>query len=150
ARNVASVGAYPWCLTDCLNFGRPQDPRVMGALEASLAGLAEAAIALGTLPELEPGFELSAWCARVRGELPPLPFVSGNVSLYNEDDRGNAIPASPIVACLGRLPEIARVSTPGLKERGDALVLVGPARGLLGGSAFAARRGLRDRPAPDF
>src|SRR4029077_1206410 len=66
ARNVACVGARPWTLTDCLNFGDPADPSVMGDFEATLEGLAAAAQALGTLAS--PGAAL--------------PFVSGNVSLH--------------------------------------------------------------------
>ena len=48
-RNVACVGARPWALTDCLNFGHPEDPKVMGDLAATLEGLAVAAEALGGL-----------------------------------------------------------------------------------------------------
>ena len=148
ARNVVAVGAYPWALTDCLNYGRPTDPRVMGQLEAGIAGLAEAARAVGTLPEPREGEGLAAWLARVEGALPPLPFVSGNVSLYNEDDEGRAVPPSPIVACVGRVPDVARTVTPGLKQPGASLVLLGTLeRGRLGGSLFAERRGRAADPA---
>jgi len=119
ARNVVAVGASPWCLTDCLNFGSALDPRVMGDFEAAIDGLSEAARALGT-----EGFDA------------PLPFVSGNVSLYNQDEQGNAIPPSPIVACLGRVPDLARVTTPGLKRAKHVLVYLGPPRGDLAGSHF--------------
>ncbi len=150
ARNVAAIGAYPWCLTDCLNYGRPEDPTVMGALEAGIAGLAAAARGLGTLPELGPDEPVEAWATRVRGALPPLPFVSGNVSLYNEDSKGAAVPPSPIVACFGRLPDLSRHSTPGFKQAGNTLLLVGPPRGALGGSVRAERRGLAGQPLPVF
>ena len=150
ARNVAAAGAWPWCLTDCLNYGRPEDPSVMGSLEAGLDGLAAAARGLGTLPPLAAGDDVLAWAARVRGELPPLPFVSGNVSLYNEDHQGRAVPPSPIVACFGRLPDVSRHSTPGLKDADDLLLLVGPRRGALGGSVFAARNKRAGDPVPDF
>ncbi|MGH7724596.1 MAG: AIR synthase-related protein [Candidatus Eiseniibacteriota bacterium] len=140
ARNVAATGAWPWCLTDCLNYGRPEDPGVMGDLEAGIEGLREAALALGTLPDLGADEPIERWAERVRGPIPALPFVSGNVSLYNEDEEGGAIPPSPIVACLGRVPDVARVSTPGLKNAGNALLLVGRAdRGRLRGSLYAAR-----------
>lgn len=151
ARNVAAVGAYPWCLTDCLNYGRPEDAEVMGDLEAGLRGLSEAAIALGTLPELGEKEPVEAWAARVRDVLPPLPFVSGNVSLYNEDENGGAIPPSPIVACLGRVPDVSRVSTPGFKEAGSALLLVGEAnRGRLRASLYAERNGMTPGAGPAF
>jgi phosphoribosylformylglycinamidine synthase len=114
----------------------------MGQLEAGIDGLAEAARAVGTLPERAPAEPFEDWLARVRATLPPLPFVSGNVSLYNEDDTGRAIPASPIVACVGRVPDVSRTVTPGFKEAGGVLLLVGvPRRGRLGGSLFAERRG---------
>jgi len=150
ARNVAAIGAYPWCLTDCLNYGRPEDPTVMGALEAGIDGLAAAARGLGTLPELGPDEAVEAWATRVHGPLPPLPFVSGNVSLYNEDSRGAAIPPSPIVACFGRLPDFSVHSTPGLKQAASVLLLVGPRRGALGGSVRAERRGIEGRTLPAF
>src|SRR5256885_6939667 len=67
ARHVAVTGARPWALTDCLNFGDAEDPAVMGDFEATIDGLATAATALGGLA--------AAGAA--------LPFVSGNVSLYN-------------------------------------------------------------------
>ncbi|MEO6462910.1 MAG: AIR synthase-related protein, partial [Candidatus Eisenbacteria bacterium] len=150
ARNVAATGAWPWCLTDCLNYGRPEDPAVMGALEAGLEGLSAAARGLGTLPSLAAGDDVLAWAAMVRGTLPALPFVSGNVSLYNEDQAGRAVPPSPIVACFGRLPDLSLHSTPGLKDDGDVLLLVGPRRGALGGSVFAARHGRTGDPLPAF
>src|SRR5205085_10405661 len=84
ARNVACAGARPWALTDCLNFGDPADPEVMGDLEATLEGLAVAAESLGRLAA--PGAHL--------------PFVSGNVSLHNQSG-GRSIPPSPIVMCAG-------------------------------------------------
>ncbi len=150
ARNVAAIGAYPWCLTDCLNYGRPEDPSVMGALTSGIAGLAAAAHGLGTLPELGIDEGVEAWAARVRGELPPLPFVSGNVSLYNEDKAGAAIPPSPIVACFGRFPDVSHHSTPGFKTAGSVLLLVGPPRGALGGSVYAERHGIAGRALPAF
>ena len=120
ARNVVAVGGLPWCLTDCLNFGSALDPAVMGDVEAAIDGLADAARAIGT-----------------EGHEAPLPFVSGNVSLYNEDEDGHAVPPSPIVACLGRVDDLSRVLTPGLKRARHVLVYVGPPRGDLAGSHFA-------------
>jgi phosphoribosylformylglycinamidine synthase len=119
ARNVACVGARPWALTDCLNFGHPEDAGVMGDLEATLEGLAVAAEALGGLA--------------ARGA--PLPYVSGNVSLYNQTG-GRAVPASPIVLCAGVLGDVARAVGQGVLRAGDFLVLVGEPRDELGGSAY--------------
>ncbi len=149
ARNVAAVGAYPWALTDCLNYGRPEDPVVMGELTAGIAGLSAAARMLGTLPEPAPGEALAPYLARTTGALPPLPFVSGNVSLYNEDQGGSAVPPSPIVACLGRLPDVSRALTPGLKDGRGRLFLLGDRpRGALGGSLYAERHGLSGGTVP--
>lgn len=119
ARNVACAGARPWALTDCLNFGHPEDPAVMGDLEATLEGLAVAAEALGGLAA--PGH--------------PLPYVSGNVSLYNQVG-AKAIPPSPIVMCAGVLGSVANALPAALCSSGDFVVLVGEPRDTLTGSAF--------------
>jgi phosphoribosylformylglycinamidine synthase len=120
ARNVACAGARPWALTDCLNFGRPEDAAVMGDLEATLEGLSVAAEALGGLAHRQS----------------PLPFVSGNVSLYNQTgDR--SIPPSPIVMCAGVAPAIERTLSHALWEASHFIVLVGEPRDELRGSTFA-------------
>ena len=120
ARNVACVGARPWALTDCLNFGHPENPEVMGDFAATLEGLAVAADALGGL-------------AQGGG---PLPYVSGNVSLYNQTG-SRAIPPSPIVLCAGVLRDLTTVIPQGLRSAGDFLVLVGEPRDSLTGTAYA-------------
>ncbi len=120
ARNVAAAGARPWALTDCLNFGHPEDAEVMGDLEATIDGLAAAAAALGGLAH--PGAAL--------------PFVSGNVSLYNQSgDR--PVPASPIVMCAGVIRNVADGVGLALRQANDFLVLVGERREGLSGSTFA-------------
>jgi phosphoribosylformylglycinamidine synthase len=120
ARNVACVGARPWALTDCLNFGDPADALVMGDLEATLDGLAAAAEALGALAH--PG--------------KALPFVSGNVSLHNHAGT-RSIPPSPIVMCAGVLRDLATATGLALRSAGDLLVMVGEPRDTLAGSACA-------------
>jgi phosphoribosylformylglycinamidine synthase len=119
ARNVACVGARPWALTDCLNFGHPENPEVMGDFAATLEGLAVAADALGGL---------------AGGG--PLPYVSGNVSLYNQTG-SRAIPPSPIVLCAGVIRDLTTVVHQALRRAGDFLVLVGEPRDSLTGSAYA-------------
>ena len=120
ARNVACTGGRPWALTDCLNFGHPQEPRVMGDLAATLEGLAVAAEALGGLA--------------TRGE--PLPFVSGNVSLHHQTgDR--AVPASPIVWCAGVVHDVTTALGMTLQGAGDFVLMVGEPRDELTGSAYA-------------
>jgi phosphoribosylformylglycinamidine synthase subunit PurL len=130
ARNCAVVGARPWALTDCLNFGSPEDPGVMGDLEASVKGLCAAAGALGGLAA--PG--------------QPLPFVSGNVSLYNQSG-GRAIPPSPIVMCAGVVRDVSTVLGQALRRPGSVLVLVGEPRDGLDGSAYR-REVLREKGGP--
>ncbi|MGH7741248.1 MAG: AIR synthase-related protein, partial [Candidatus Eiseniibacteriota bacterium] len=119
ARNVACVGARPWALTDCLNFGHPEDADVMGDFELTIEGLAEAARVLGGLA--------------ASGH--PLPFVSGNVSLYNQSGI-QAVPPSPIVMCAGVLRSLATATGIAVQRPGDFLVLVGEPRADLGGSAY--------------
>jgi phosphoribosylformylglycinamidine synthase subunit PurL len=119
ARNVACVGARPWALTDCLNFGAPEDPEVMGDLEATIEGLTVAAEALGGLVR--------------RGA--PLPFVSGNVSLYNGTG-ANAIPPSPIVMCAGVAKDVGSLQSCALAQAGDFIVVVGEPRDELTGSTY--------------
>jgi phosphoribosylformylglycinamidine synthase subunit PurL len=110
-RNLSCIGAEPVALTDCLNFGSPEKPDAYYQLVACIEGMAEACEALGT------------------------PVVSGNVSLYNETE-GEAIYPTPTVGMVGVFEDVARHATPGINREGDALVLVGDFRPVLGGSDF--------------
>lgn len=121
ARNVAAVGAQPIGLTDCLNYGNPEDPQAFGQLRDGVDGLAEAANAL----------QLNE-----KGE--PLPFVSGNVSLYNESAAGRAIVPSAIVACIGRVDDVGKVVSMQLTGGDRRLLMFGKRRPQLGGSVLAA------------
>jgi phosphoribosylformylglycinamidine synthase len=96
ARNVACAGGEPIGLTDCLNFGNPEKPEIAWELAQSIEGIARAAEALG------------------------IPVVSGNVSLYNETD-GRAIPPTPVVGCVGLVPDVRFV--PRGWQAGDAVLL---------------------------
>jgi phosphoribosylformylglycinamidine synthase len=84
ARNVACAGGEPLALTDCLNFGNPEKPEIGWELAEAIEAIAETAEALG------------------------VPVVSGNVSLYNETD-GRAIPPTPVVGCVGLVPDVREV-----------------------------------------
>ena len=130
SRGVAAVGARPWALTDCLNFGHPEDLFVMGDLEATVEGLSRAAHALGGLAS--PGH--------------PLPFVSGNVSLYNQVGE-QAIPPAPIVMCAGVIRDVSAALGQALHAPGHVLVLVGEPREGLEGSTYQ-REILRERDFP--
>jgi phosphoribosylformylglycinamidine synthase len=126
--NVAAVGARPLGLTDCLNFGDPTDPRHLGEFVAAVDGLAFAARELGT------------------------PFVSGNVSLYNQSKAGRAVAPSPIVACVGGIADIAKTATAAFKRAGSALHYVGLAQPALGGSVYAEIMGFATNalPVPNY
>ncbi len=137
-RNVVAVGATPWALTDCLNFGSPENPECRRDLEECVHGLAAAAQALG-----------------VRDQTGPLPFVSGNVSLYNESRAGRAIPPTPIVACFGVARDVGQCRGMLLKESGHVLLRLGSLPTELGASLYARATGqevlLRSaRPALDL
>lgn len=126
-RRVVAVGARPIGLTDCLNFGNPRKPEQLGEFAAAVEGLTAAANALD------------------------LPFVSGNVSLYNESAQGEAVPASAIVACVGAVEDIAAVVTPGFKSSGSPLLWIGSRELSLGGSVLAELLGFDDAlPAIDY
>ena len=106
ARNVACAGGEPLALTDCLNFGNPEKPEIGWELAEAIDAIAETAEALG------------------------IPVVSGNVSLYNETD-GRAIPPTPVVGCVGLVPDVREVPRgwrPGDRvwlAEGDEVELIG-------------------------
>src|SRR5215470_5959083 len=111
ARNLACVGARPLGLTDCLNFGSPENPEVMWQFSQVIEGMRDACIAL------------------------KVPVVSGNVSFYNETD-GKPIYPTPTVGMVGLLTKVDRVVTPWFKSSGDIVVLLGRTREELGGSEY--------------
>ena len=117
-RNLAAVGAEPIALTDCLNFGNPEDPEVFADFVKSVRGLGDAARALG----------------REGREGAPVAIVSGNVSFYNEGSSGRAIEPSPIIAGLGVLEDWSVATTSALKRPGSVLVLSGARQDRLGAS----------------
>jgi len=108
-RNVVATGATPIGATNCLNFGNPERPEIMGQLMRAIAGIGEACRAL------------------------EVPITGGNVSLYNETG-GRAIYPTPILGVVGLLDDADRVLTPWFKEEGDAVYLLGDTHDDLGGS----------------
>ncbi len=127
-RNVVAVGARPAGLTDCLNFGNPEIPEQMGEFVAAVDGIARAARALD------------------------VPFVSGNVSLYNTSAAGTSVPPSPIIACVGTLADISKSATSSFKGSGHALFHVGAFGNALGGSVVSEilERADYELPAPRY
>jgi phosphoribosylformylglycinamidine synthase len=123
-RNVVAVGAKPVGLTDCLNFGNPRNPSHLGEFVAAIDGLATAATAFET------------------------PFVSGNVSLYNEASTGKSVPASPVVGCVGSIADVSNVVTMPLKHAGSVLYFIGQPQAALGGSVLIDVLGRHDPRVP--
>jgi phosphoribosylformylglycinamidine synthase len=107
-RNLCAVGARPLAITNCLNFGNPQRPEIMGQLVACIEGMAEACRALD------------------------FPVVSGNVSLYNEtkadDGTSQAILPTPAIGGVGLLEDWEKSATIGFKGEGDEIILISSAR----------------------
>ena len=110
-RNLTATGADPLAITDCMNFGNPERPEIMGQFAGCIEGIREAAEALG------------------------FPVVSGNVSLYNETN-GVAIPPTPAIGGVGLIPDIADMAGIALANEGETLVLLGAERGHLGQSLY--------------
>ncbi|MEV6568029.1 phosphoribosylformylglycinamidine synthase subunit PurL [Streptomyces kronopolitis] len=111
-RNVAASGAKPLAVSDCLNFGSPEDPAVMWQFAEATRGLADACQTLGT------------------------PVTGGNVSLYNQTGEV-AIHPTPVVAVLGVIDDVNRRTPIGFAEEGQLLYLLGDTRAELGGSAWS-------------
>ena len=109
-RNLTATGADPIAVTDCLNFGNPERPEIMGEFVGCIEGMAEACRALA------------------------FPVVSGNVSLYNETN-GVAIPPTPGIGAVGLIPDLGHHATIALKP-GETLIVIGSAHGHLGQSLY--------------
>ncbi|MGI8698560.1 MAG: phosphoribosylformylglycinamidine synthase subunit PurL, partial [Mycobacteriales bacterium] len=122
-RNVAVTGARPIAVTNCLNFGSPEDPAVMWSFAEAVRGLADGCRALGT------------------------PVTGGNVSFYNATG-GTAVHPTPVVGVLGLMDDVARRTPMGFRDVGDVLLLLGDTRAELGGSewAWVTHRHLGGRP----
>jgi len=111
-RNVAVTGARPLAVTDCLNFGSPEDPGVMWQFAESVRGLAEGCRELG------------------------VPVTGGNVSLYNQTG-DVAIHPTPVVGVLGVMADVGRRTPSGWRSPGAPVLLLGRTRPELGGSEWA-------------
>ncbi|MGB0878389.1 MAG: phosphoribosylformylglycinamidine synthase subunit PurL [Mycobacterium sp.] len=112
-RNVAVTGATPIAVTNCLNFGSPEDPAVMWQFSQAVRGLADGAAALG------------------------IPVTGGNVSFYNQTG-ATAILPTPVVGVLGVIDDVTRRIPTGLgNEPGETLILLGDTRDEFDGSIWA-------------
>ena len=111
-RNVATTGAVPIAVTNCLNFGSPEDPHVMWQFREAVRGLADGCAQLG------------------------IPVTGGNVSFYNQTGDRPILP-TPVVGVLGVIEDVARRVRPGFSRDGDVIVLLGATREEFGGSEWA-------------
>ena len=111
-RNVAMTGARPMAVTNCLNFGSPEDPAVMWQLAEAVRGLADGCAEFG------------------------IPVTGGNVSLYNQTGPV-AIHPTPVIGVLGVHDDVRKRVGAGFGGEGDRIYLLGATRDELGGSAWA-------------
>lgn len=111
-RNVAVTGALPLAVTDCLNFGSPEDPAVMWQFEQATHGLKDACAELG------------------------IPVTGGNVSFYNQTGETPILP-TPVVGVLGVIDDVRRRVTQGFRAGGEHVVVLGETRAELSGSSWA-------------
>jgi phosphoribosylformylglycinamidine synthase len=111
-RNVATAGARPLAVTDCLNFGSPEDPGVMWQFSRAVDGLAQGCAELG------------------------IPVTGGNVSFYNQTG-DVAIHPTPVIGVLGVIDDVARRTPSGWRTPGQAIYLLGATRDEFGGSEWA-------------
>ncbi|MCS7174907.1 phosphoribosylformylglycinamidine synthase subunit PurL [Pseudothermotoga sp.] len=124
ARNLVVVGAEPLGITDCLNFGDPEDPTVAYAFERTIDGIKDAAETLN------------------------IPVVSGNVSFYNESDDSRVHP-TPVIGMVGIIEDLSKICSAAFKRSNDLIVLLGP---LESGESLCEYvrliHGIEDAPVP--
>lgn len=111
-RNVAATGASPMAVTNCLNFGSPENPEVMWQFKQATAGLADGCLELG------------------------IPVTGGNVSFYNQTG-DVAIHPTPVVGVLGVIDDVARRVPSGWQDAGHNIYLLGITRDELDGSVWS-------------
>ncbi|NIM90788.1 MAG: phosphoribosylformylglycinamidine synthase subunit PurL [Candidatus Aminicenantes bacterium] len=110
-RNLACVGAKPVGVTNCLNFGNPEKPEIMWQFKEVVQGIAEACQAFD------------------------IPITGGNVSFYNETE-GAPIYPTPVIGVVGILEDVSKAVSPGFKQEGDTIILIGENRDDLGASEY--------------
>ena len=111
ARNVICTGAEPLAITNCLNFGNPQDPEIYWQFRQAVLGMGEMCRALNT------------------------PVTGGNVSFYNENTQGAVYP-TPVIGMVGLLDDINDFTSASFKQEGDFIVVLGSINSTLGGSEY--------------
>ncbi len=122
-RNITAVGGTPLAITNCLNFGNPQKPEIMGQIVGCLQGMAEACRALD------------------------YPIISGNVSLYNETN-GVAIFPTPAIGGVGILKDVTKRVGNSFVATGEDIIVIGETKGHLGASLYLREILGREEGAP--
>ena len=122
-RNIATTGAKPLAVTNCLNFGSPEDPGVMWQFAETVRGLADACLELG------------------------LPVTGGNVSFYNQTGSVAILP-TPVIGVLGVIQDVRKRTPMGLPKSGLDLYLIGKVDSNLSGSEWAYLHGEIGNTAP--
>jgi len=122
-RNITATGARPLAITDCMNFGNPERPEIMGQFVGAIEGMRDACLALD------------------------FPVVSGNVSLYNETN-GQAILPTPAIGGVGLIDDSAKAVGLALPAAGLNLILIGKTAGHLGQSMYLREIEGREEGAP--
>ena len=124
-RNLITVGAQPLAITNCLNFGNPENPEIMGEFAECLRGIKEAC------------------------EFLNYPVVSGNVSFYNGTNKKNIYP-TPVIGGVGLIKKLIKPLDHNLKGENNKLILIGKTFGHLGQSCFLKENySINDGMAPE-
>jgi phosphoribosylformylglycinamidine synthase len=123
ARNIATAGAKPLAVTNCLNFGSPEDPGVMWQFAESVRGLADGCLEMG------------------------LPVTGGNVSFYNQTGSVAILP-TPVIGVLGVIDDVRERTPMSFKDAGLELFLLGHTDDNLAGSEWAYLHNQRGGVAP--
>ena len=123
ARNIATAGAKPLAVTNCLNFGSPEDPGVMWQFAETVRGLADGALEMG------------------------LPITGGNVSFYNQTGDVAILP-TPVIGVLGVIEDVRTRTPMSFDDAGFELYLLGKTDENLSGSEWAYLHNMRGGAAP--
>ena len=122
-RNLVAVNSIPHSMADCLNFGNPEKPDRLGDFVRCCEGLYFVANSFG------------------------IPFVSGNVSFYNESTRGSVAP-TPTLVGIGIVKDVRKVISVDLKKGGNSIYLLGETEREMGGSEYYRTLGLKGGRVP--
>ncbi len=115
-RNIIAVGAVPIALTDCLNYGNPENPDVFYDFQEGVRGIGDSAKQLMS---------------------DVVPIISGNVSFYNESKTGQAVVPSPVICCIGRMDDADQATRMQLSKPGARLCMIGERRAEFGATQVA-------------